>query len=117
MGLFLLAVQTAQSQTEPTPVTPTISEATPIPSPEMGPEATLSPVPTMPATVYQFNSDTVWAHLNAAVKPGDHRFSVEVQSSSPLSGWILKDPTGNQILAKGGCKPTTSVRFQVKSTF
>jgi tetratricopeptide (TPR) repeat protein len=117
MGLFLLAAYPAQSQTEPTPLTSTILEATPIPSVAMAPEAAFSPVPTAPATVYQFNSDTVWAHLNATVKPSDHGFSIEVQSTSPLSGWILKDPTGNHILAKGGCKPASSVRFQVASPF
>jgi tetratricopeptide (TPR) repeat protein len=117
LGFLSWAATPAQSQVQTTTETPSILAATPIPSPGDSAPLTASPVPTAPATAYQFNSDTVWAHLHVEVKPADNGFSVEAQSSSPLSGWILKDPTGNHILGKGGCKSTTSVQFQVARAF
>jgi tetratricopeptide (TPR) repeat protein len=117
LGFLFWAGAPAQSQVLTTPVTPSIPATTPVPSPDNSTTLSAPPVPAAPATTYQFNSDTVWAHLHAEVKPADNGFSIEVQSSSPLSGWILKNPTGNHILGKGGCKPTTSVQFQVAHVF
>ncbi|MGH7739995.1 MAG: tetratricopeptide repeat protein, partial [bacterium] len=58
-----------------------------------------------------------WAHLSVQVQPNGNAFSVKVLSSSPLSGWILKDSTGGHVLAKGGCAPNPTLQFQVPSAF
>ena len=106
LGLVVLTAAPGRSQAQTTPSTP-----------DGAPTLTASPVPSAPTTAYKFNSDTVWAHLNAEVKPGDSGFSVEVQSSSPVSGWIIKDPTGEHIQGKGGCKPSNTLQFQVAHAF
>lgn len=66
---------------------------------------------------YHFDSDTVWAHLSVRVQPTGNAFSVKVLSSSPLSGWILKDSTGGHVLSKGGCAPNPTIQFQVPGVF
>ncbi|HVM31828.1 MAG TPA: tetratricopeptide repeat protein [bacterium] len=101
--VFLLAALPLAAQTTPT-TSPTAAE-------------TASATPTAsPVTAYRFSSDTVWAHLEVVVKPDTHGFSVETQSNSPLSGWILKDPSGT-LLSKGGCGPQPSLRFEVAGAF
>jgi hypothetical protein len=111
LGALLLASPSVQAQIDssPTPATSATDTSAPLSN------TPSAPIPT-PA-VYQFNSDTVWAHLNVKITPTDTGFSVEAQSTSPLSGWILKNPAGNRVLAKGGCKPGASIQFQVASAF
>ncbi len=97
---------------------PAQTAAGPVPTAST-PGMALSPVPTTgsPATIYDFNLDTVWAHLAVKVIPGDNGFGVKAESSAPLSGWILKDPSGNQVLSKGGSEPQSVLEFQVARAF
>ena len=99
---------------------PSAAQTTANPTPAVSPpgmSASPSPSANPPATDYDFNLDTVWAHLSVKVSAEGNGFEVKAQSSAPLSGWILKDPGGSQILSKGGSEPKSVLQFKVPGSF
>ena len=80
-------------------------------------DATPSPSAPVAPTSYQFQSDTVWAHLNISVKNHDQSFETKIDSNNLMSGWILKNEKDGQLVSKGGIKPAQSLDFTVPAPF
>lgn len=112
-GLGLISLASAQTPV-PGAETPEAPVPTALPS---GAQSIPSPSVSATPTRYQFQSDTVWAHLNISVENQDGQFKAKIESSAPMTGWILKKEDDGRILSKGGTRPVQSLEFDVPGSF
>lgn len=76
-----------------------------------------TPTPEGAETAYTFKAETVWGRLDVLVRDTSDRFQVEVQSTTPSSGWILYDEKAGKNISKGGLNPARKFRFDCAGRF
>lgn len=64
-----------------------------------------------------YRTKTVWGTVQALVRPQSDGFSLEVRSETPMTGWTLKNETGDQTLAKGGLGAVKQFMAKVPKVF
>lgn len=79
-----------------------------------------TPIPTASSSsekALSYRTKTVWGTVQALVRPQSDGFSMEVRSETPMTGWILKNETGDQTLARGGLGSIKQFMTKVPKAF
>lgn len=99
MNKFLLALISFSS------LAPTLWSQTPSPSPDLFGKS------------FSYQTKTVWGLVQATVQPQGNGFSLEVKSETPMTGWVLKNESGDQTLGKGGLGASREFSSNIQKPF